>query len=89
MVRSSIPAGWGAHPSGLERELKHSFFDTPCSEGSPLVAFPRMLKTKVRFLFRKREKISPKVQPPALATPSINSLRGQALLLFVLAAFSP
>lgn len=89
MVRSSISAGWGAHPLGIRRELKHSFFDTLCSEGSALVASPRMLKTKVRFLFKKREKISPKVQPCALATPSINSLHSRALLLFVLAAFSP
>lgn len=63
-------------------------FGTPCYEISSLVASPKMLKTKIHFLFREREKISPKVQPPALATSSINSLRRRALLLFVLVAFS-
>lgn len=77
------------HPPTVSREgAEMLIFGSPCSESFSLVASPEMLETEVHFLFRKRTKISPKVQPPALATSSINRLHGRALLLFVLVAFS-
>lgn len=89
-VRGDTPALLGTHPPYLRsREgVEMLIFGSPHSESYSLVASPEMLETKIHFLFRKRAKISPEVQPPALATSSINSLRSRALLLFVLVAFS-
>lgn len=88
VVRGDTCAVLGIHPPrlGSHEGVEMLIFGTPHSESFNLVASPVMLETKIHFLFRKREKI--RVQPPALATSSINSLCSRALLLFVLVAFS-
>lgn len=90
VVSGDTPAVLGTHPPPLRsREgVEMLIFATPHSECFSLVASPERLGTKIHFLFRKRAKISPEVQPPALATSSINSLRSRVLLLFVPVAFS-
>lgn len=85
-VPAALPASH--HSAGLWEGVERLIFGTPRSERFSLVASPEMLETKIHFLFRQREKISPKVQPPALAASSINTLCSRALLLFLLVAFS-
>jgi len=82
VVRDTTFAAPGTHPPHLRSRdgVEMLTFATPHAESFRLVASPEMRETKIHFLCRKRAKISPEVQPPALATSSINSLCSQVLL---------